>query len=598
MSPLSTIDHYTTPLVIRNQHPFLPTIYESGDSFNHSVSSSSVQVTNSWIINVQQHQQQQQNQQDTKENEEETIKDNSSSVGVHDEDQLDEQGEGEKSDLEEERALALENLADSLDHDKVRDYISNSGAYSRGEGLLHIWILIEYFWQDESRLVTIFGKAKGTSDTPYQVYAKLDRDDHDQVIKGGFCSCPVGKNGRCKHVTALLLRFMINVDDFEPAQESIIVPMVEKDLVTKSSTPQVATPNVTLKTPSSTSTSLKVGDIHTNSTINTPEAAALPPVDASLTSMETSTKATDVSTLDLSAPTTITPSESVDTNIITPSNSLPQRRRVLPWLMEQQKVGRGTKKQRTSKASTSTTLLNHSIKTENNPSPSSAETTKATTTTTKKKPTASKKPRTKSDKAKKGPVWTEDFSDSDSNLWHDDQASDTTKPAKRSPRKRTYKQRNATTAPSYNIDDSIMLSDDDDPVLGSTTRLQSSMPPPTLSATGTDIYMISEDEDTDNKEIITGSYVYTPASFMSNQSPINTMQNSSLSLPMIDLALLSSKADGSETEDEDEDEDKDEDKYETLPKHQPTSQQQQDMEHDKTDLPDSPTSALFDELGL
>lgn len=79
------------------------------------------------------------------------------------------------------------------------------------------------------------------------------------VIKGGYCSCPVGKNGRCKHCTALLLRFIINMEEFNQSKEPIVMPFVEnikdksattstlcksKDIVLDSATSIVATTSI------------------------------------------------------------------------------------------------------------------------------------------------------------------------------------------------------------------------------------------------------------------------------------------------------------------------------------------------------------------
>ncbi|KAI9306404.1 hypothetical protein BJ944DRAFT_248238 [Cunninghamella echinulata] len=197
-----TSENWKTPLMSLKL-PFTQTNLEYNDFFIHSVSSLKEEIALNWINKVHG-------------NWEQYIKINGCDIVV------------DNAVTEDEKCLKnLESISSTINHDIIRNYIANSGAYTRGEKLLHTLDCLSYYWEEGGNLL-IFTKSQGTSNDPYNVYVYINKHiASDQVIKGGYCSCPVGKNGRCKHCTALLLRFIINIEEFNQSKEPIVMPYVE-----------------------------------------------------------------------------------------------------------------------------------------------------------------------------------------------------------------------------------------------------------------------------------------------------------------------------------------------------------------------------------
>ncbi|KAF7727006.1 hypothetical protein EC973_008119 [Apophysomyces ossiformis] len=111
----------------------------------------------------------------------------------------------------EESMERRERLANQISESLIKSYIDNSGAFQRGQALLDT--LSELKIHDNVRRFTIEAEAKGTAAKPYSVRIDMTMDQlsagkyNGDVIENGFCSCPVGSGGRCKHCTALLLQF-------------------------------------------------------------------------------------------------------------------------------------------------------------------------------------------------------------------------------------------------------------------------------------------------------------------------------------------------------------------------------------------------------
>ena len=88
----------------------------------------------------------------------------------------------------------------------VRNW-TNDRYYERGEG---------YFHEDRIRRPrregrTLRALCRGSQPNPYRVEISLDADG----IAAGYCSCPIGDGGRCKHAVALLLTWVQQPGAFE-----------------------------------------------------------------------------------------------------------------------------------------------------------------------------------------------------------------------------------------------------------------------------------------------------------------------------------------------------------------------------------------------
>ncbi|CAO3617477.1 unnamed protein product [Cunninghamella blakesleeana] len=186
--------------------PFLQTKLEYNDSFIHSVSSSTEEIASNWKnINYENWiQYQRANEHDL--NIDDTITE------------------------EEMNIKKLESILFNVNHEVIMNYIANTGAYSRGEKLLDTLECLSYSWNEDDNLL-LFSKAQGTGNVPYNVYICINRYIKDnQVIKNGYCSCPVGMKGKCKHCTALLLRFIINIEEFDHSKKPIVIPNVDDQI--------------------------------------------------------------------------------------------------------------------------------------------------------------------------------------------------------------------------------------------------------------------------------------------------------------------------------------------------------------------------------
>ncbi len=67
---------------------------------------------------------------------------------------------------------------------------------------------------------TFKARCHGRSGGPYLVDATLATSTGAAVVERSLCSCPVGYDGRCKHVAALLLRCLEHPDDFIPIESA------------------------------------------------------------------------------------------------------------------------------------------------------------------------------------------------------------------------------------------------------------------------------------------------------------------------------------------------------------------------------------------
>ncbi|KAI9488229.1 hypothetical protein BDB00DRAFT_849132 [Zychaea mexicana] len=105
-------------------------------------------------------------------------------------------------------------FADRLDNEAIKTYIGNKGACSRGQTILDKLDQMKIAGDADS--IDIWANAHGTAKEAYVVSITLTSESQKEIgFKDGSCSCPVGKHGKCKHCTALLLRFMVNTDEFD-----------------------------------------------------------------------------------------------------------------------------------------------------------------------------------------------------------------------------------------------------------------------------------------------------------------------------------------------------------------------------------------------
>ncbi|ORZ10412.1 hypothetical protein BCR42DRAFT_422332 [Absidia repens] len=601
--------HYATPLINCDEQPFAKIRHESGEYFDHSVSSSNEHVANSWIIAVKQ----QQLRYDTITTRDNTDGNDSNNTVVN-VDKQDDVSWPRSSMTDEARAEELENLADKIEHDKIRIYIANTGAYS----------------------LMIFAKAKGTSNEPYQVYMALNRKDDIELVRNGYCTCPVGGTGKCKHCVAVLLRFTINVDDFQQAEEQIVMPTVKQDSRTKR-TPQSSSNGEKASHSDKTSAAVSISAASAAASPSEspssqsqsqsqpqPQPQTSPHTNTSADIHETSSEAIQsdpslplikpteqnldvIPTID-DFPKTSTPLSSADTNANIETDIPSQRRRVLPWNMEQQKQGRSRKKQRVNEKSTKTTTKAQK-----------AEVLPDTQTT----PThllsihqpaaenANSKPRRTNTKRKTKARRTSDCgTDSDSKSdtdWENSRRqSDTAKiPSRRS---RKSKQQQPTT---YTIEESVMWEDDTEFISKQPSQLLQHVSSPKITPTSTPNFNMSMTIDNDDPVSTTDTLTAS-----SQLSPLRPMQKSNLSLPMTDLELLNSKSgviDDSDTQDEDDDwplslqlmnkspqTSVNKEKYEQqhFDNTAVTQQQRQLMYDTQASIQKSTTADLFDELDL
>ncbi|KAG2220223.1 hypothetical protein INT45_002815 [Circinella minor] len=107
--------------------------------------------------------------------------------------------------LEDREISDLRNsFADRIHHDIVREYINNKGAFLRGEDILNTLDQMNIAGDKDS--IDIWAKAYGSSKDAYTVVVTIVSKSKKEELR---------KYGKCKHCTALLLRFMVNADEFE-----------------------------------------------------------------------------------------------------------------------------------------------------------------------------------------------------------------------------------------------------------------------------------------------------------------------------------------------------------------------------------------------
>ncbi|KAI8576602.1 hypothetical protein K450DRAFT_256388 [Umbelopsis ramanniana AG] len=94
-------------------------------------------------------------------------------------------------------------VANRMTNESIQHYIGNIGAFKRGEDLISTVSSVNMNVEDDRLLLS--GRAKGTSQEPYSLRITLKASATDLIYENGFCSCYVGKEGRCKHIVGLLL---------------------------------------------------------------------------------------------------------------------------------------------------------------------------------------------------------------------------------------------------------------------------------------------------------------------------------------------------------------------------------------------------------
>jgi len=62
---------------------------------------------------------------------------------------------------------------------------------------------------------TLRARCTGTAEAPYRVWVAF----HSHGIASARCSCPIGHTGTCKHVSALLVNWLEQPEDFPPTEE-------------------------------------------------------------------------------------------------------------------------------------------------------------------------------------------------------------------------------------------------------------------------------------------------------------------------------------------------------------------------------------------
>ncbi|KAI8088809.1 uncharacterized protein BX664DRAFT_331421 [Halteromyces radiatus] len=346
----SSNEDYVTPMLNLDDHHFISTRMESGETFSHSVSSMNSKVMESWV--KVQHITTGESDHDNN-GQKNNMKINDSEKTHHD-------MTGDftsDASTQEESTLKLEQLVKQITQDRIQNYIANSGAFTRGQGLLHTFSELSCTWNDANDTLLLFAKAKGTSETPYDVHIVLDRKGNERVIRDGKCTCPVGRNGRCKHCAALLLLFMNDSDGFKrnnQGQEQKTT-MTTQNISTSKSSPSTTETIPTITSSSVANNTLISTKQHLIENDSARILAAPSRSSPSSTPLEKfSDKETDTITPDIddsmtsSSPSTTEQHNPTDT--ATDHDLPPRRRRVLPWAQDPtQKGTKGRKKQRVSK---------------------------------------------------------------------------------------------------------------------------------------------------------------------------------------------------------------------------------------------------------
>ncbi|KAI8139766.1 hypothetical protein BJV82DRAFT_672434 [Fennellomyces sp. T-0311] len=160
--------------------------------------------------------------------------------------------------LDDEEAISelRYSFADLIDNEIIENYIDNKGAYKRGEGIIDK--IDDMRMTGNANNIDIWAKARGTAPDPYDVSMGLILQSKKGIeFRDGHCSCPVGRKGRCKHCTALLLRFMVNTDEFEYVSRSqqpqpSIQPSISINKPSSSATPAKTPSTMPVQNPSST----------------------------------------------------------------------------------------------------------------------------------------------------------------------------------------------------------------------------------------------------------------------------------------------------------------------------------------------------------
>ncbi len=113
----------------------------------------------------------------------------------------------------------------SISSSQIRDWVGVTSLV-RGEAYFEGGAI------DQSRLqgTTLKALCRGSQPQPYKVEVTFDA----QGIASAGCSCPVGDDGHCKHVAALLLTWMHTPEDFTPQlpPEDRLEEMSKADLIT------------------------------------------------------------------------------------------------------------------------------------------------------------------------------------------------------------------------------------------------------------------------------------------------------------------------------------------------------------------------------
>ncbi|KAI8388284.1 uncharacterized protein BYT42DRAFT_229294 [Radiomyces spectabilis] len=112
---------------------------------------------------------------------------------------------------------SIKQYAENLNNEMIKRYINNAGAYTRGEKILDTLMQLR-FTDSVRNSIKLAAHAKGTATAPYIINMTLRKSSSvdETQIDQGHCSCPVGRNGRCKHCVALLLQLMQDPTAFVP----------------------------------------------------------------------------------------------------------------------------------------------------------------------------------------------------------------------------------------------------------------------------------------------------------------------------------------------------------------------------------------------
>jgi uncharacterized Zn finger protein len=112
-----------------------------------------------------------------------------------------------------------------ISEEDIQDWVG-SKSFERGYKYFEEGAVFETQRQGE----TLRAFCEGSQPHPYHVEVTLDA----QGIRDALCSCPVGDEGRCKHVAALLLAWFHNSDEFAEVEtvDETLTQKTKEELIT------------------------------------------------------------------------------------------------------------------------------------------------------------------------------------------------------------------------------------------------------------------------------------------------------------------------------------------------------------------------------